>query len=339
MADASCGSGLRDRPHFSDGDLRASASPWPCRRQRQRQAASNYAVLLARLSATEEQLASQQMEYTQHLYSQRETISNLLLRLQMLEKVFIFMDWQKVSSLVEHCLTHSPCDTATGSLLEQRQSLGASDTSTSSLPPSLRQPEVEASPERDGNNVAKKLDFARMDIDKDQQQFEIDGSSTGENKDVENMDTEENEEDDDEEEDNEKEDEEDAHCFVNDDSHKEVHRGDGNKAPTAVLPSDSGSCNEALKSRLPAPDYREFLQRRWPDSPGMRCAVVHLWRYGPGATLAQFDLNKIAQEGHMKDVEELRDAFRIALANDPPYGAWHETSGHGKPARQAARIG
>jgi len=165
MADATCAPGWFDR-HHSDGDLRASASPWHFRRQRQRQAASNYTLLLGRLSATEELLAAHQMEHTKQSFSQRETIVNLTLRLQMLEKVFVFMDWQKINILVDRCLSQGPCDTTTGSPHEHCQSLGFNDTFTGSMPPCLRQPEVEASPHREGNNISRKLVFENVEIDR-----------------------------------------------------------------------------------------------------------------------------------------------------------------------------
>ena len=94
-------------PHrFSDGDLRASDSLWYTRRKRQRQAASNYATLLGRLTAQEEHgkhLAAQHAELQHHFRAQQELNVNLNLRVQMLEKVYIFIDWQKVGSMVADC--------------------------------------------------------------------------------------------------------------------------------------------------------------------------------------------------------------------------------------------
>jgi len=73
--------------HYSDG-ARASASSWPLRRLKQKQAASNYASLLARMSAAGS-------------FHKKMTDENdaLRARLEVLERIFIFIDWIKLDNI------------------------------------------------------------------------------------------------------------------------------------------------------------------------------------------------------------------------------------------------
>jgi len=131
--------GPLDKP-VSDGDIQSAESLWPHRRRRQRQAASNYAVLLARVLAREEQQAhlSNEIKHLTHTTrAQHELITNLTLRLQMLEKIYVFFDWSKVEGLVDQCFGHS---SSLSSHSSPRTSVRKRE------PPGLAQPEAEQSP-------------------------------------------------------------------------------------------------------------------------------------------------------------------------------------------------
>ena len=123
-----------DSSSYSDGDMRASSSSWPTRRARQKQAASNYARVLGRIAAMEEhscRVVAQRKELSNLAHNQlqmQQNIDNISLRLQMLEGVYVFMDWQKVSALVEERFNAGPARTEASSPYEGKASCNAPPT-------------------------------------------------------------------------------------------------------------------------------------------------------------------------------------------------------------------
>ena len=80
----------KSRP-LSDGDVRPSVSSWGVRRSRQKYAVANQSIMSERIRACEE-----------HAKRLEVHTKNLEIRVMMLEKIYIFMDWEKVGKLVDH---------------------------------------------------------------------------------------------------------------------------------------------------------------------------------------------------------------------------------------------